>query len=106
MSAALKRIHQLNPERISVDLLTDALTQAESAGRIAEEDLLFAEALLQKFKYLLLSSMDLTRVSTKEFHSILSGSSLLVPTEGRRWKLKCAQVLLWLKEHSTRYSEA
>jgi hypothetical protein len=100
MAVTLKEIQRWNPEKITTDVLVKAFTQAEHGKVIDEADVLFAEGLKQRFKSLMLASMGLSRVTPMQFDRIMAMPMDALDVEARRWRLRCAQVILWLNEHA------
>jgi hypothetical protein len=100
MAVTLKEIQRWNPEKITSDVLVKAFTEATQGKEVNEADVLFAEGLKQKFKSLMLASMGLSKVTPEHFDRIMAAPMAALETEARGWRIRCAQVMLWLTEHS------
>ena len=105
MSISLKEIHRWNPEKVTSDVLVEAFLQAETSQIGIDANIFFAQGLLQKFKGLMLSSMGLNRVPTERFEVFMSASKEALPLDARRWRIRCAQLIVWLDNQASELDE-
>lgn len=100
-SVSLKEIQSWHPAKITTGILSKVFSQAEQQTSVNDSNIMFAEGLKQKFKGLMLSSMGLGKVTPEHFDQIMAAPMLELEVESRLWRIRCAQIMLWLDEHAS-----